>query len=164
MESGEESDEEVLLLNAMTRMMEGDNGDWRRRWIQRGLESVLRSPVSAEAKHIALLLKNGCKQEQTLLTTCFEQLMEVISSTHDNDIKLVYDCVLTCREGLLTVLLTLLLPHSSQVIQNCIHSFYPLLYEITQAALSRVTVVNVNQFPKDAVSLLLVSFRPCYHS
>lgn len=59
---------------------------WRQRWVSKGLEAILRSPVSPEARHLALLLKNGCQQDSALLTTCFNQLFAMIQSTQDRDI------------------------------------------------------------------------------
>ena len=68
-------------------MMPGDNGIWRERWMKKGLESILRSPVSTESTHLARLLRNGCYQEPSFLSTCFKSLFSVIEKTQDQDIQ-----------------------------------------------------------------------------
>lgn len=68
-------------------MMPGDNGIWRERWMKKGLESILRSPVSTESTHLARLLRNGCYQEPSFLSTCFNSLYSVIEKTQEHDIQ-----------------------------------------------------------------------------
>ncbi len=67
--------------------MPGDNGIWRERWMKKGLESILRSPVSTESNHLARLLRNGCYQEPSFLSTCFNSLYSVIEKTQEHDIQ-----------------------------------------------------------------------------
>ena len=67
--------------------MPGDNGIWRERWMKKGLESILRSPVSTESTHLARLLRNGCYQEPSFLSTCFNSLYSVIEKTQEHDIQ-----------------------------------------------------------------------------
>ena len=68
-------------------MMPGDNGIWRERWMKKGLESILRSPVSTESTHLARLLRNGCYQEPSFLSACFNSLYSVIEKTQEHDIQ-----------------------------------------------------------------------------
>lgn len=68
-------------------MMPGDNGIWRERWMKKGLESILRSPVSTESTHLARLLRNGCYQEPSFLSSCFNSLYSVIEKTQEHDIQ-----------------------------------------------------------------------------
>ena len=53
----------------------------------KGLESILRSPVSTESTHLARLLRNGCYQEPSFLSTCFNSLYSVIEKTQEHDIQ-----------------------------------------------------------------------------
>ena len=68
-------------------MMDGDRGMWRKRWITKGLEAILRSPISNEAYHITLLLKEGCQQDASLLQMCFSQIQSILQNTQDFDIQ-----------------------------------------------------------------------------